>query len=178
MKYILIYFFVALGLSMDAFSLAIVYGVTNFSFFKMLELSFYVGLFHFLMPLLGGNIGGVFQKQLSIGSNIIVSVVFLIIAISMFRSLKEEEEVMTLSKFYYFLLFAFTVSLDSLSVGIAYGILKEKIVMAAIIFSFISFIFTFLGLIVGREFGKKCGNCAKIVGAIILILLSIKYLVT
>ncbi len=176
MNDILIYFFVALGLSMDAFSLAIVYGVSNFNFFKMLELSFYVGLFHFFMPLIGGNIGGVFQKQLAIGSNIIVSMVLLVIAISMIRSLKEEEEVMTMSKFYYFLLFAFTVSLDSLSVGIAYGILKEKMILAATIFSITSFIFTFIGLIVGREFGKKCGNCAKVVGSLILIFLSIKYL--
>lgn len=177
MRDILIYFFVALGLSMDAFSLAIVYGVSKITFMKMLLLSLCVGVFHFFMPILGGSVGVLFQKQLIFSANIIVSVVFFIIAISMIRSLNEDEEVILLSKFYHFLFFAFTVSLDSLSVGIAYGILKEEMLLAALIFSIISFIFTFLGVLIGNYFGKKFGKCSKVIGALILFFLGLKYLI-
>ena len=176
MNEVLIYFFVALGLSMDAFSLAIVYGVNNISFKKMLILSLLVGVFHFFMPLVGGNIGVLLQTRLAFGSNLIVGIVFLILSFSMLHSLKEEEEVISLDKFYYFIIFAFTVCLDSLSVGIAYGILKEEMMLASFIFSFVSFAFTLIGLMVGSLCGKKFGKSSKIIGAFILLFLSIKYL--
>ncbi len=161
---------------MDAFSLAIVYGISNISFKKMLLLSFCVGLFHFFMPLIGSNIGFFLQDKLAIGSNLIIGIVFLILSFSMLHSINDEEEVVSLDKFYYFLLFAFTVSLDSLSVGIGYGILKEKMLVASFIFSFVSFSFTLLGLMIGSMCGKKFGKLSKVIGAVILLLLAIKYL--
>ena len=162
MRDILIYFFVALGLSMDAFSLSIVYGVNKINRLNMLKLSFWVGFFHFIMPI--------------IASNIIVSIIFFIIAFSMINSLKDEEKAMTLDKLYYFIVFAFTVSLDSLSVGLAYGILKENILLASFTFSIIRFIFTFFGLVIGNIFGTRFEKTSKIIGAIILLLLAFKYI--
>ena len=44
---------IAIGLSMDAFSLAILYGTLNFTKRKALTLAGFVGAFHFFMPLLG-----------------------------------------------------------------------------------------------------------------------------
>ena len=176
MSDILIYFFVALGLSMDAFSLAIVYGVNKISYINMFKLSFCVGLFHFFMPIIGGNIGVLFQEKLALASNIIVSIVFFIIAFSMINSVKDEEKAVVLDKFIYFIVFAFTVSLDSLSVGVAYGILKENVLLSSLVFALVSFIFTFLGLIIGNIFGTKSSKTSKIVGAIILIFLALKYI--
>ena len=57
MQQLLIYFFIAIGLSMDAFSLAIAYGTNNIEKKKILILSISVGLFHFFMPVLGSLIG-------------------------------------------------------------------------------------------------------------------------
>lgn len=42
---------IAIGLSMDAFSLAILYGTLNFTKRKTLTLATCVGVFHFFMPL-------------------------------------------------------------------------------------------------------------------------------
>ena len=47
---------VAIGLSMDAFSLAILYGTLSFDKKKSLTLSGSVGVFHFFMPLYYENI--------------------------------------------------------------------------------------------------------------------------
>ena len=53
----LIYFFIAVGLSMDAFSLAIAYATNGISMKKTIMLSMSVGLFHYAMPLIGSIVG-------------------------------------------------------------------------------------------------------------------------
>ena len=50
MNNILIYFVMAIGLSMDAFSLALAYGTTKIPINKKVLLSITVGIFHFFMP--------------------------------------------------------------------------------------------------------------------------------
>ena len=82
---------------------------------------------------------------------------------------------MSLSKFYHLLFFAFTVSLDSFSVGIVLSLGHETVILAGTIFSIISAMFTYLGLKLGKFVSKKYSNKATIVGAWILIILSLKY---
>lgn len=92
MQQLLIYFFIALGLSMDAFSLAIAYGTNKISLKKELLLSIFVGLFHYIMPLLGTIIGEKLNFIIN-GSNIIVGLIFLILAAEMYTSIDEEKKV-------------------------------------------------------------------------------------
>ena len=91
MQQILIYFFIALGLSMDAFSLAMAYGTNKISLKKELLLSIFVGLFHYVMPLLGTLIGEKLNFIIN-GSNIIVGLIFLILASEMYTSIDEEKK--------------------------------------------------------------------------------------
>lgn len=172
---ILLYMFMAIGLSVDAFSLAVIYGINQISKKKTIVLSILVGIFHFFMPYLGSLIGVNFLTAFMGKANFLAGSVFLIIALEMLSSLKEEEKVMSLSKLYHLLFFAFTVSLDSFSVGIVLSLEHEKIILAGFIFSIISGIFTFLGLKLGKLVSKKYSNKATVVGAWILIVLSLKY---
>ena len=48
---------VGISLSMDAFSLSLIYGTQNIGKKNEIMLTIIVGLFHFFMPLLGLNIG-------------------------------------------------------------------------------------------------------------------------
>lgn len=172
---ILLYLFMAIGLSVDAFSLAVIYGISQISKKKTTVLSILVGIFHFLMPYLGSLIGVNLLTIFMGKANFLAGSVFLIIALEMLSSLKEEEKIMSLSKLYHLLFFAFTVSLDSFSVGIVLSLEHENIILAGFIFSIISGIFTFLGLKLGKLVSKKYSNKATIVGAWILIILSLKY---
>jgi len=172
---IILYIFMAIGLSVDAFSLAVIYGINQISKKKTIILSVLVGLFHFIMPYIGSIIGGNLLTIFVDKANFIAGSVFLIIAIEMLSSLKEEEKIMSLSKIYHLLFFAFTVSLDSFSVGIVLSLSHEKIIMAGVIFSLISACFTYLGLKLGKLVSKKYSNKATIIGAWILIILSLKY---
>lgn len=174
MDNILIYFFMALGLSMDAFSLAIAYGTNSMSEKKSIILSASVGIFHFIMPTLGNIIGNSYFQKLVIHSNIVVGIIFLLLSIEMILSLKEEKEVV-ITNLLSIILFSFTVSIDSFSVGIALGITNSNILISSTIFAITSFIFTILGLSIGKYLSKQFGKKATIFGIIILLYLSIKY---
>ena len=91
----------AIGLSIDAFSLAVIYGMNKISNKKTIVLSILVGIFHFLMPYVGSLIGINLLTVFVDKANFIAGSVFLIIALEMLSSLKEEEKIMSLSKFYH-----------------------------------------------------------------------------
>ena len=165
----------AIGLSIDAFSLAVIYGMNKISNNKTIVLSILVGIFHFLMPYVGSLIGINLLTVFVDKANFIAGSVFLIIALEMLSSLKEEEKIMSLSKFYHLIFFAVTVSLDSFSVGIVLSLEHEHIIVAGVIFSIVSTMFTYLGLKLGKFISKKYSNKATMIGAWILIILSLKY---
>lgn len=159
---------------MDAFSLAIAYGTNSMSEKKSIILSASVGIFHFIMPTLGNIIGNSYFQKLVIHSNIVVGIIFLLLSIEMILSLKEEKEVV-ITNLLSIILFSFTVSIDSFSVGIALGITNSNILISSTIFAITSFIFTILGLSIGKYLSKQFGKKATIFGIIILLYLSIKY---
>lgn len=172
----LVYFFIAIGLSMDAFSLAIAYGTNNLKKSKVILLSIFVGIFHFFMPLLGSLIGNNLEQFIT-KSNVIVGIILLIIAFQMYLS-RNEEKKGNITNILSSLLFSFTVSIDSFSVGIGLGITGTSIIQAAIIFSPVSAIFTFLGLNLGKKLNNQLGNRAIYLGIFILIFLAIKYIIS
>ena len=64
MSLIFYYFLMAIGLSMDAFSLAIIYGTNGIDRKKIILLSLVVGIFHFIMPNLGGYLSHILLTNL------------------------------------------------------------------------------------------------------------------
>lgn len=170
----LIYFFIAIGLSMDAFSLSLAYGTNKPQKNKIIILSLLVGTFHYFMPYIGSMIGTHINFVVT-KSNYIISLVFLIISFEMYKS-RNEEKTGTLTNIFSLIIFSFTVSIDSFSVGIALGIQKINLKLAFLIFSIVSSLFTYIGLNIGNYLSTKYGKNAIYFGIIILILLAIKYL--
>lgn len=166
----------AIGLSMDAFSLALLYGTLDFTKRKSLEISISVGLFHFFMPIIGFYIGKEILKIIPIPPNMLIFVIFMLLAIEMFLSVFQEEIKSTIESYKAILLFSFTVSIDSFTVGIGLSSITNNLLLAALSFSLISFVFTLTGLLTGRFLNKKFGTFSTIIGSIILFILAIKYL--
>ena len=173
MSSIFYYMFMAVGLSMDSFSLAIVYGANDFPRKKILLLSIIVGIYHFVMPNLSGFLGGLFLTNLSKYSNFIAGIVFAILGVEMIISFKDEDNKYQLDKFLELLLFGLAVSIDSFTVGLALSLEKANLIVAGLIFSIVSAIFTLLGLLLGKFLSEKTGKFSKIIGIIILFLLAI-----
>ena len=168
-------FILAIGLSMDAFSLAMIYGTLNLSSRMRKLMSIMVGIFHFFMPILGYQVGEFILNLIPIDPEILVGVIFVVLGIQMLLSLKEEEKVKMLTGIFSVLFFAFTVSIDSFSIGVGFGAMKTNILTPCLIFSLVSGIFTYLGVSLGQKLQSRFGNITTLIGSIILIALGISY---
>ena len=166
---------IGISLSMDAFSLSLLYGTQNISNRNKIILSSIVGAYHFFMPLLGLFFGSIITKYLIINVSVLVAIIFLIIGIEMIISnLKDKEEKMFLSIPGFFI-FGFSVSIDSFTTGIGLNVINSNFLEVSIIFCLVSGIFTYLGLILGNKLKSYFGKLSTIIGGIILIILGIYY---
>ena len=166
---------IGIGLSMDAFSLSFSYGTLNINKKDRVILASLVGLFHFFMPILGLFIGNIILKYIIIDLDILLAIIISLIGIEMIiSSIKKEDNTMLLSLLS-FILFAFSVSIDSFSVGIGLKGINNNYLQVSIIFSLCSFIFTYVALILGTKLNDLVGRYAKTIGGIILIGLGVYY---
>ncbi|HHT37973.1 MAG TPA: hypothetical protein GXZ95_00990 [Mollicutes bacterium] len=173
---ILSIFFIGIGLSMDALSLSLCYGVLELSKRKRIILSSTVGVFHFVMPLFGMTLGNILEKYIIIDIKIIVYIIFMLIGLEMLFDAMKKETNVYLTNFIGTILFAFVVSIDSFSAGIGIKFISNNFLQCSLIFSITSFCFTYMGLIVGRVIGSRFSEPSKFIGGIILILFSLMYL--
>ncbi len=176
MSSIFLYFFMAVGLSMDAFSLAIVYGTNEIKKKQMILLPIIVGIYHFVMPNLSGLLGRLFLLKFNSYANLVAGIVFLVLMIEMIMSFSESESKYRLDRYLELFLFGLAVSIDSFTVGLALSLSNQNVVVAGLIFSIVSCLFTMAGLLLGKLLSQKVGVISKVIGIIILLILSIKYI--
>lgn len=169
---IILIFFLAISLSMDAFFLSLAYGSLNLNKRTMYALSSIVGLYHFIMPILGI----LFGELLKIRSNYIVSIIFFIIGINMILEVRKEKEIKPLSIFY-MLIFGLGVSIDSFTVGVGLSKLMNFTFLCPMAFSIVSFVFTYIGLLLGKKINEMIGNIAIIFGGLTIIILGVYYII-
>ena len=173
---IILVFLIAISLSMDAFSLSLAYGTISLSKNDIKLLSVIVGAYHFFMPILGMLIGNFILNVLKINDNLLVFVIFLFIGISMIiESFKKGEKVKKL-KITEMILFGLAVSIDSFSIGIGLNAISNNFLICSIIFSITSFVFTYIGLVLGNKLNQLIGKVATFIGGITLIILGIIYI--
>lgn len=172
---IILVFIIAVSLSMDAFSLSLAYGTISLNKKEINLLSTIVGIYHFFMPIFGMLIGKFIFDIIHISSDLIVLIIFGIIGINMIiESFKKEEKVKKM-KIGEMVLFGFAVSIDSFSVGIGINSISNNFIMCSCIFSITSFIFTYIGLVLGNKLNQLIGKIATLIGGISLIILGLIY---
>ena len=170
---------IAVSLSMDTFSLALSVGTSLTKRKDILFLSSLVGVFHFFMPLLGNAFGNEIKQIFNINPNLLLFYLFMFIAIEMVIDLFSKSEKAFSLSLWQAILFAFSVSLDSFTIGIGLKSITNniiRIIFASFIFMIISAFFTYLGLKIGVYSFKKMGEISKIIGIIIILFLAFKNL--
>src|SRR5574344_248092 len=103
---------------------------------------------------------------------ILITIILLYLALVMFLDRNKTEKKL-ISSFISILLFAFSVSLDSFSVGLGlYGI-TSKIYASSLMFAVCSGTITYMGLILGKYSLKILKEKSQILGVIILIVIAL-----
>lgn len=172
----LIVFVIAVSLSMDAFSLSLAYGTLDLSKKNIIKLSIIVGIYHFVMPLIGLFIGNAILKFFPISPNTIVTIVLCFIGIQMIiETFKNDDDIKMMSNIE-LLIFGLAVSIDSFSVGIGLNAINNNFILCSLIFSISSFLFTYLGLILGKKISSLIGCASTLIGGIVLIIIGIMYI--
>ena len=176
MKELLILLLIGISLSIDAFSISTVIGITRPTLKQTLYISTLVGIFHFIMPILGIIISNNIRILLNINSNLLLGIILILLSLQMFiEYLKPSKKNIRLTNLST-LLFAFGVSIDSFSIGIGIKAITDNIVLSSFVFSIVSFTFTFMGLTIGKYINKILENYSYLIGTILLFILGITFL--
>ena len=161
-------FLIAISLSMDAFSLSISISASNLYKTRAILFAIVVGIFHFFMPIFGYLLKQIINYIIIIPSNFI----FICIIIFIILGILIDDNKLS-SKILNPFIFAFTVSIDSFSIGIS--IESSTLLISCMIFSLTSFFFTIFGFILGKVINNSLHKYSKIVAiSILLIALLIK----
>ncbi|BAK99166.1 hypothetical protein OBV_19680 [Oscillibacter valericigenes Sjm18-20] len=176
-------FLIGVGLSMDAFAVAICQGLCmrKFSFQYAFVIALFFGGFQAIMPFLGWILGSRFAGYIQSVDHWVAFALLLVIGGNMVReSTGREEETkcavevrMDLKRL---TVLAVATSIDALAVGVTFAFLNVKIVPAVFIIGVITFLLSLIGVAVGNFFGARYKRHAEFTGGVILILLGAKIL--
>ncbi len=173
-------FLIALGLSMDAFAVAICKGLAmqKITIKKALIVGIWFGGFQGLMPAVGYLLGTQFESYITNIDHWIAFVLLFIIGGNMIKEAlsKDEEPASESLAFKEMLVLALATSIDALAVGVTFAFLKVQIVPAVLFIGCITFVLSSIGVKIGNIFGSRYKSKAELAGGIILILMGGKIL--
>lgn len=176
-------FITAVGLSMDAFAVAISKGlsVKQVKMKHMTIVGLYFGIFQALMPLIGYFIGSKFASYITNFDHWIAFILLALIGINMIReSLSKDDDEAPNDSFTFkaMIPMAIATSIDALAVGVSFALLPDVNIWYAVVFiGIITFALSFAGVKIGNIFGLKYKSKAEMAGGIILILMGGKILI-
>ena len=170
---------IALGLSMDAFAVAVSKGLClrEMHYKYALITGLFFGGFQALMPLIGYFLGIQFEDYLTSIDHWIIFTLLALIGVNMIlESRKEEKEKCDTLSLKNMTILSLATSIDALAIGITFAFLHADIFKGVAVIGLITFILSFIGVKIGNIFGAKFKSKAEIAGGIILILIGTKIL--
>lgn len=184
-----------LGLTMDAAAVSMANGLEepHMSTRKHIFIAFMYAFFQAFMPFIGYLFGSTIYKNVpQIEQYHLIPIIALVIlgflgtkmiidAIKESKNEEEEEKEIIGKKLTFKLIFiqAIATSIDALSTGLTFAdySMSEALIVILLI-SIVTFIVSYVSVIIGKKFGLKLGNKAMIVGGVILILIGLEIFIT
>jgi len=173
---------IAVGLAMDAFAVSVVSG----SAYKQLHvkhalrMAAFFGGFQAFMPLIG-SMAGLSLKEYITGCDhwiafCLLSAVGAKMIYESFK-IKSVEENLDPSNIFVLLALSVATSIDALVIGITLSFITSSIGVAVTIIGLVTFVLSYLGVVIGKRFGHFFENKIEIVGGLILIAIGAKILI-
>lgn len=171
--------FISLGL--DTLAVAVGLGLAGLPRARWLRVGLTFALFEGLMPLVGLLAGHTLTDELGDVAGYIAAGVLILVGLWTVRealSDTERDEAAVIPQGSRLLLTGLSISLDELAVGFSLGALRVSLAPALIYVAAQAFVFTFLGLSMGRRIGARLGEMAELVAGMVLTLLGVALLVS
>lgn len=172
------------GLSMDAFAVAICKGLAmrKVNLKQCFVIALFFGGFQALMPTIGWAIGSTFADKIVAYDHWIAFVLLAYIGgkmvIDAIKEWKDEDKAEVMDPpldIKNLFIMAVATSIDALACGVTFSFYEDiNIVKSVTIIGCTTFVISALGVFIGNIFGSKYKAKAQLLGGIILILLGVK----
>ncbi len=179
-------FIIAVGLSADAFAVAVCKGLAmpRIRWRQALIIALAFGAFQAGMPVIGWLVGDQLTRFITPIDHWIAFVLLAAIGAKMIWDAFHEEpaestentEAQSALDAKELLALAVATSIDALAVGISFAFLGVNIAVAAAIIGVTTFCLSFVGVIIGHRFGAQFEKAAAITGGVVLIFIGLKIL--
>lgn len=174
---------IAIGLSMDAFAVAICKGLnmSRLNYKNCFVIALFFGGFQAIMPLFGWLLGTQFERYITTIDHWVAFVLLAFIGGKMlldsFKKGDNNAENSDILQLRQLLLLAIATSIDALAVGITLALLPGTNIWLSIsTIGVITFGLSFAGVIIGNKFGSRFQKKAEFAGGAILMLIGLKIL--
>ncbi len=174
---------IAVGLSMDAFAVALCkgLGMKKLNYKQGLIIALFFGGFQALMPLAGWALGRQFERYITSVDHWIAFALLCYIGGKMIWDAlhEKDEEFCPLDQrldLKEMLMLAVATSIDALAVGVTFAFLGVDIVPAVLLIGAITFALSFAGVLIGHRFGVRFKKKAELAGGAVLVLIGLKIL--
>ena len=182
-------FGIAVGLSMDAFAVAVCkgLGMKRVDVRQAVVIALFFGAFQGLMPLVGWALGTQFERFITPVDHWIAFALLAFIGAKMLwdglhgegceecgrdaaQALSPKLDLREL------VMLSVATSIDALAVGITFAFLRVDIASSVALIGVTTFLLSFLGVAVGNRFGARFERPATFAGGVVLVLIGTKIL--
>jgi len=170
----------AVGLSMDAFAVAVCKGLSIRALMPRhaIVVGLWFGAFQALMPAVGWLLGAAFADMIAAVDHWIAFVLLALIGGGMIKEALGDDcedcdpSLAPLTM----LLLAVATSIDALAVGVTFAFLRVDILPAVTLIGVCTFAISAAGVKVGNVFGTRYKSRAELFGGVVLVLIGLKIL--
>jgi putative Mn2+ efflux pump MntP len=174
---------VAAALGFDAFSVSLGVGACWSDFRSRFRLSWHFGLFQFIMPLIGWQVGAQILPYIRAWDHWFVFAVLIAIAAKMLyeswkSATKEPDETCNPTRGWMLIGLSIATSIDALGVGLTFGSLESQQILYAAVVGVVAALMTATGMVLAAYVSRRIGTWAERCGALILAIVAFKLLLT
>lgn len=169
-------FWIALGLSMDAFAAAVCKGmaVPGIKWRQAATIGGWFGLFQAGMPLLGYALGSGLSARIVRYDHWIALILLSYLGVNMILEAGKTAEADAALNARGLLPLALATSVDAMAAGVTFAFLQEDVIRAAALIGLCTFTLSFIGALLGRMLGQRWQRAAAYLGGGMLILMGIR----
>ncbi|MFH2204526.1 MAG: manganese efflux pump MntP family protein [Elusimicrobiota bacterium] len=171
---------VAVGLAMDAMSVALAVGATRreLSRGQLFRLSWHFGLFQAFMPAIGWGVGQTILPWIERWDHWVACALLTLVGLKAIRESLTGESYEAAAedptRGWTLLALSVATSIDALAVGLSFAALGLNIVAPCLVIGVVTGALTLAGMLAGGRLGKRFGSGMGVLGGVVLIAIGIK----